>query len=234
MTKFADMRLSAGSCIGRRFPGQSTDRKRGNAGGGEVRRNAGTAGSGAPRNEHFSSKRLTGRQRSVMLLCEPLSCGAVSLYKEREKDSKTPFAAFRHFSETCVSPASEKTQRKQGGGKRLARCASFASSQHSTFTRFCIENIDAPTRLPERFARAFLRSRRAEPCPELSFIQRPAAWRSRRACNGSIWRLLLFAGVEARRTSEDYEEAALPCSLYVVLASQKSRRDRRLNCRKRS
>ena len=216
------------------FSGQSTDRGSGNVGGGEVRRNAGTAGSGAPRNEHFSSKRLTGRQRSIMLLCEPSSCGAVFPLQRKGKRQQNPLCSVPTFFGNVCFPCIGKDTEETGGGKRLARCASFASSQHRTFTRFCIENIDAPTRLPERFARAFLRSRRAEPCPELSFIPRPAAWRSRRACSGSIWRLLLFTGVEARRTSEDYEEAALPCSLYVVLASQKSRRDRRLNCRKRS
>lgn len=152
------MKLSAGSCIGRRFPGQSTDRKRGNAGGGEVRRNAGTAGSGAPRNEHFLSKCLTGRQRSAMLLCEPSSCGAVSLYKEREKDSKTPFAAFRHFSETCVSSASEKTQRKQGEEsvlrdvlrsprRSIARSRAFVS-KISTRPLDCLSALREPFSVP--------------------------------------------------------------------------------------
>ena len=165
------------------FPGQSTDRGSGNAGGGGDRRNAGTAARCACRNEHFLSKRLTGRQRSIMLLCEPSSCGAVSLYKKREKTAKPPLQRFDIFQNVCFLCIGKDTE-ETGGGKRLARCASFASSQHRTFTRFCIENIDAPTRLPERFARAFLRFRRAEPCPELSFIQRPAAWRSRRACSG--------------------------------------------------
>lgn len=155
--------------------------------------------------------------------------------QRKGKRQQNPLCSVLTFFKTCVSRRIGKIRRETGGGKRLARCASFAPSQHRTFTRFCIEEmIDAPTRLPERFARAFLRLRRAEPYPELSFIQRPVAWRSRRACSGGMWRLLLFAGVEARRTSEDFEEAALPCSLYVVLASQKSRRFRRLNCRKRS
>ena len=182
----------------------------------------------------FFIKMLDGKAAKRYAALRALELRSSFPLQRKGKRQQNPLCSALTFFKACVSSASEKTQRKQGGGKRLARCASFASSQHRTFTRFCIENIDAPTRLPERFARAFLRLRRAEPYPELSFIQRPAAWRSRRACSGSIWRLLLFAGVEARRTSEDYEEAALPCSLYVVLASQKSRRIRRLNCRKRS
>lgn len=229
------MKLSAGSCIGRRFPGQSTDRKRGNADGGgrspAQRRNGGERGS--PERTFFI-KTLDGKAAKRYAALRAFELRSSFPLQRKGKRQQNPLCSVPTFFENVCFPCIGKDTEETGGGKRLARCASFASSQHRTFTRFCIENIDAPTRLPERFARAFLRSRRAEPCPELSFIQRPAAWRSRRACNGSIWRLLLFAGVEARRTSEDYEEAALPCSLYVVLASQKSRRDRRLNCRKRS